>query len=68
MNTIEYCCNTMQYCLKSEFIYVDNKWVVIRFSDDKGYDSEGEEIHTEDISIQYCPFCGKEPVSTEESK
>jgi hypothetical protein len=62
---IECCCGTMSYCFNQGYIYVDNQWVVMRLDDDKGYDSEGEVIHREEMVLQYCPFCGKEPVSTE---
>ena len=54
---LEYCCGTMNYCLNKQFIHEDGNWVVIRFRDH----SKGEKIAYEDLSIQYCPFCGKEP-------
>ena len=63
--SIEYCCGTMFNCLEKGFIYVDDKWVMMRLDDNEGAGDGHHRIIYEDLSIQYCPFCGKEPVSTE---
>lgn len=60
--TLKFCCSTMEYCLKNQFIYEDDKWVVLRLDDNEGAGDGHHKIIYEDISIQYCPFCGKEPL------
>ncbi len=61
-----YCCKKFEYCVHNQFIKnTGDKSYYASFSDELWIEhEEGEpelvdsEIHSEDLDIIYCPFCG----------